>query len=137
MRIGWIATIASLLLGGCAWIYNGTRDLTYDDFRKHNPQLIGKETVLFGVTTHRVDGRSQVDVWLSAGAKLHVFGPERQHLCVLAEDPAGKLVAMKSGSVVRLKGIIRADDTVAGGALQCPSHLILNATSVEALPDIR
>jgi hypothetical protein len=76
-------------------------------------------------------------LWLSAAARAQAFGPARAHHCIWADDPSGRLAALKPWTVVRVSGVVRSEPGLAPQAMECPSALMLSVTSVAVQPDSR
>ena len=127
--------VAAIALSGCAWSYSAHRDLTYADLREHSDELIGQPVTVFAATERRLDGRKEIDLWLSAAVRAHAFGPERANHCIRAVDQTGQLAALKQWAIVRVRGTIRRDPIAELRAMECPSPLVLAVASVQVLPD--
>jgi len=122
------------LLSACATINGGSgRDLAYKDLNEDEATLLGRQVSIVGATERRLDGRPELDIWLSAAARAHAFGLVRGNYCVLAEDSTGRLQALKQGSIVRIKGTVRSDPSVTALSMECPSTLIVSVASFEVI----
>lgn len=128
--------IAALLLNsGCAgarpWL---KRDLTYRDLQKHRTALIGQRVSVHAAVERRFTGGSPPILWLSAAARAHAFGPSRGNFCVWAEDSTGKLASLAPWATVRVRGVLRADDSIEPKVMECPSTLTVITSVIEVLP---
>lgn len=136
MKAGF-STLAVLALAGCVgaqpWL---KRDLTHADLQKHRTEIIGQRVTVYAGVEQRYGGSSPPMLWLSAAARAHAFGPSRANFCIWADAPSGRLAALKPWAIVRVRGVVRTDESITPRAMECPSPLVVSVESVEVLPDL-
>lgn len=129
--------LAWLTISGCAgtqpWL---KRDLTYRDLQKHRTELVGQNVTVYAAVERRFTGGSPPILWLSAAARAHAFGESRANYCIWADDTTGELGALEPWTIVRVKGMVRLDKSIAPKVMECPSALTVVTSSVEVLPAV-
>jgi hypothetical protein len=114
-----------------------SKELSWTDLHEHSATLIGQRVSVFGSIERRYDGRREKDIWLSAVARAHEFGPERSDFCVRAVDRTGKLAEFKDFTLVRASGELHSDPIPKPTAMECPSALVLSVDQVQAVAEPR
>lgn len=110
------------------------RDLTYRDLEERRAEIVGQKITILAAVEERFTGGSPPILWLSAAARAHAFGASRANYCIWANDKTGKLAALKPWTIVRVKGMIRIDESIVPKVMECPSTLTVVTSSVDVLP---
>jgi hypothetical protein len=130
-----VLILALLAISACAgsqpWL---KRDLTYRDLEEHRTELVGQNVTVYAAVEQRFTGGSPSILWLSAAARAHAFGASRANFCIWADDKTGRLGALEPWTIVRVRGVVRIDESIVPKVMECPSQLTMVTSSVEVLP---